>query len=114
MVQVQAIASTVYEHEPRPVPDAVIELGEAFGPNDAAELDDGPVVVASARKHGLADDDTLPAYRNPIRVFEFDDLTMVIGADSAGRMLEIGLASDSLRPRGSSSSCTPCPPAQSS
>jgi len=31
-------------------------------------------------------------YRNPIRVFEFDDLTMIIGADAAGRMLEVGVA----------------------
>ena len=36
----------------------------------------------------------LHAYRNPLRVFEFDDLTMLVGADAAGRMLEIGLASD--------------------
>lgn len=38
------------------------------------------------------DQDVLHAYRNPLRVFEFDDLTMLIGADAAGRMLEIGLA----------------------
>lgn len=51
-----------------------------------------PVVLASARKHGVADDDILHAYRNPIRVFEFDGLTMLIGADTAGRLLEIGTA----------------------
>jgi hypothetical protein len=33
----------------------------------------------------VTDDDMLHAYRNPIRVFEFDELTMLIGADSAGR-----------------------------
>lgn len=32
------------------------------------------------------------AYRNPIRVFELDDLTMLIGADEASRLLEIGVA----------------------
>jgi hypothetical protein len=52
-----------------------------------------PVILASARKHGVADDDMLHAYRNPIRVFEFDELTMLVGADAAGRLLEIGKAS---------------------
>ena len=51
-----------------------------------------PVIVASARKHGIPDEDMLHAYRNPIRVFELDDLVMLIGADESGRMLEIGVA----------------------
>jgi len=34
----------------------------------------------------------LHAHRNPIRVFELDDLVMLIGADESGRMLEIGVA----------------------
>ena len=51
-----------------------------------------PVVLASARRHGISDDDMLHAYRHPIRVFEFDDLTMLVGADKAGRVLEVGLA----------------------
>ena len=51
-----------------------------------------PVILASARKHGVTDDEMLHAYRNPIRVFEFDELTMLIGADSAARVLEIGTA----------------------
>ena len=51
-----------------------------------------PVILASARRHGVGDDDMLHAYRNPIRVFEFDDLSMVIGADTAGQLLEIGTA----------------------
>jgi hypothetical protein len=51
-----------------------------------------PVILSSARKHGVADDDMLHAYRNPIRVFEFDELTMLIGPDIAGRLLEIGTA----------------------
>ncbi|HUF33612.1 MAG TPA: hypothetical protein VMN58_10450 [Acidimicrobiales bacterium] len=33
----------------------------------------------------------LHAYRHPIRVFESDDLTMVIGGDRAGRPLEVGV-----------------------
>ena len=51
-----------------------------------------PVILASARKHGVSDNDMLHAYRNPIRVFEFDELTMLIGADPAGRLLEVGTA----------------------
>ena len=48
--------------------------------------------MASARKHGITDDDMLHAYRQPIRVFDLDDLDMLIGADYSGRMLEIGVA----------------------
>ena len=51
-----------------------------------------PVVLTSARKHGISDDDMLHAYRNPIRAFAFDDLTMLIGADRAGQFLGVGLA----------------------
>ncbi|HSJ85116.1 MAG TPA: hypothetical protein VLA91_15040 [Acidimicrobiia bacterium] len=51
-----------------------------------------PVIVASARKHGISDSDMLHAYRNPIRVFQVDDLVMLIGGDESGRMLEIGVA----------------------
>ncbi len=51
-----------------------------------------PVILHSARKHGVHDDDMLHAYRNPIRIFELDDLTMLIGPDTAGRLLEVGVA----------------------
>lgn len=51
-----------------------------------------PVIVASARKHGVPDENMLHAYRNPIRVFQMDDLVMLIGGDESGRMLEIGVA----------------------
>ena len=51
-----------------------------------------PVILASARKHGIDDEDMLHAYRNPIRVFDLDDLTMLIGPDTATRLLEIGVA----------------------
>jgi hypothetical protein len=52
-----------------------------------------PVILGSARKHQLSDDDILHAYRNPIRVFDVDDLTMLIGPDRATRLLEIGVVS---------------------
>lgn len=48
--------------------------------------------MASARKHGIPDEDMLHAYRNPIRVFELDDLAMLIGPDRSATLLEIGVA----------------------
>ncbi|HMS89013.1 MAG TPA: hypothetical protein PKE56_11245 [Acidimicrobiales bacterium] len=51
-----------------------------------------PVVLASARRHGIPDDDMLHAYRHPIRVFDLDGLTMLVGADISGRLLEVGVA----------------------
>jgi hypothetical protein len=51
-----------------------------------------PVILASARKHGLHDEDMLHAFHHPIRVFGFDDLTMLIGPDISGRLLEVGVA----------------------
>lgn len=51
-----------------------------------------PVILESARKHAISDDDMLHAYRNPVRVFEPDDLTMLIGAAHNGTPLEIGVA----------------------
>ncbi len=50
-----------------------------------------PVILASARKHRVSDDDMLHAYRNPIRVFDLDGLAMLIGPDTAARFLEIGV-----------------------
>jgi hypothetical protein len=55
-------------------------------------MEKDPVIAASARKHGITDNDMLHAYRNPIRVFELDDLVMLIGGDESGRMLELGVA----------------------
>ncbi len=51
-----------------------------------------PVILASARKHQISDDDMLHAYRNPIRVFDLDGLTMLIDPDTAARLLEIGVS----------------------
>ena len=51
-----------------------------------------PVILESARKHGIEDDDMFHAYRNPIRVFELDDLTMLIGPATSAQLLEIGVA----------------------
>ncbi len=51
-----------------------------------------PVIVASARKHGIHDDDILHAYRHPTRVLELDDLVMLLGASRTGQLLEIGVS----------------------
>ena len=51
-----------------------------------------PVIIATARKHGMHDDDMLHAYRNPVRVLELDDLVMLIGAARAGQLLEVGVS----------------------
>jgi hypothetical protein len=50
-----------------------------------------PVILGSARKHGIDDDDILHAYRHPIRVFEVDDLAMLVGGDHSGHPLEVGI-----------------------
>lgn len=50
-----------------------------------------PVILASARKHGITDEDMLHAYRNPTRVFELDDLTMLVGPDRSANLLEVGV-----------------------
>ncbi len=51
-----------------------------------------PAILASARRHGVLDDDMLHAYRNPIRVFDVDELIMLIGPDQSATLLEIGVA----------------------
>ena len=52
-----------------------------------------PVILSSARKHGVHDDDMIHAYQHPIRVVILDDLTMLVGPDLAARLLEIGVSS---------------------
>ena len=48
--------------------------------------------MASARKHQIADDDMLHTYRHPIRVFDLDELVMLIGPDTAARLVEVGVS----------------------
>jgi hypothetical protein len=49
------------------------------------------VILASARKHGIADEDVLHAYRYPIRIFDLEEgLRMIIGGDTSGKFLEVG------------------------
>ena len=49
---------------------------------------DAPLITASARKHGIGDDDII----HPILVDDLDDgFTMFIGPDQAGNLLEVGV-----------------------
>ncbi len=48
------------------------------------------VIAASARKHGVSDEDIRHAYQHPMGVFELDDgFTMIIGANHAAIIYEI-------------------------
>lgn len=50
------------------------------------------VIAASARKHGVSDEDIRHAYAHPIRVFELDEgFTMIIGANRAAIIYEVGV-----------------------
>lgn len=52
---------------------------------------DDPLVAPSALKHGLTEDEIRHAYRNPLRAWDLEDgFTMLIGANRAAIILEIG------------------------
>ena len=50
-----------------------------------------PIILESARRHGVSDQRMLDAYHNPIRVFENEDLVILVGSDEAARLLEVGV-----------------------
>ncbi len=55
-------------------------------------MGEGAYVAPSARKHGIDDQDMLHALAHPLRVFDLDDgFTMLVGPDTAGRLLEVGV-----------------------
>ena len=57
-----------------------------------------PFIAPSALKHGISREDILHAFRNPIRIFELDEnLYMIIGANQAAIILEVGVSIDSNR-----------------
>jgi hypothetical protein len=57
-----------------------------------------PFIAPSALKHGISREDILHAYRNPIRIFELDEnLYMIIGANRAAIILEVGVSVNSNR-----------------
>ena len=51
-----------------------------------------PAIADSARRHAIADEDILHAFRNPVASEDLDEgFTMLIGPDPAGNLLEIGV-----------------------
>ncbi len=61
--------------------------------------DQEPMILDSARRHQITDEDMLHALRNPVRTFLMaEDMTMVIGADTAARLIEVGVVESSHEP----------------
>ncbi len=57
---------------------------------------DAPLIAISARKHGIRDHDMIHAFNNPIPVDDLEEgLTMFVGADHAGNLLEVGVIDSS-------------------
>lgn len=55
-------------------------------------VSDEPPIASSAHKHGIAAEDLLHAFRNPLRAYDLDDgFTMLIGPASNGALLEVGV-----------------------
>jgi hypothetical protein len=51
-----------------------------------------PLIAPSARRHGVERDTILHAFNNPIRSEDLDEgMTMFVGPDHAGNLMEIGL-----------------------
>lgn len=50
-----------------------------------------PLIIASARKRGVADDDILHAFNHPIRYEDFDDsFVLLIGSTRSAQLIEVG------------------------
>ena len=55
-------------------------------------MDVVPLILDSARKHGISDEDMLHAFRNPIDAFQLDnDLVMLVGPSRTAVLLEVGI-----------------------
>ena len=50
-----------------------------------------PGILASARKHGIADQDMLHALRNAIVEVLDDDIVMIIGPNRHGNLIEVAI-----------------------
>lgn len=60
---------------------------------------DEPIILESARKHDVPDDDILHAFRNPIYVEPLDEgLTMLVGPSRAAHLLELGVVDSDAGP----------------
>ena len=50
-----------------------------------------PLIIASARKHGVADDDIVHAFDHPIRYEDLGDgFVMIIGPTRSAQLIEVG------------------------
>jgi hypothetical protein len=55
---------------------------------------DAPLIAPSALRHGISEETIVHAFNNPLRTEDLDeDLTMLVGPDSAGNLFEIGVVS---------------------
>ena len=50
-----------------------------------------PRIAPHAFKHGIAEEDIMHAYRNPMRIQRQGERLLLVGGDRAGRMLQIGV-----------------------
>ena len=73
-----------------PHPSTHVDVAMIRGYRDIVDID------ASARKHGVSDEDMLHALRHHRRAFQTDDadVTMFIGPSTKAEPLEIGLVTD--------------------
>ncbi len=50
-----------------------------------------PLIIASARKHRIADDDILHAFNQPLRYEDLDDgSVMIVGPTRSAQLIELG------------------------
>ncbi len=55
-------------------------------------MGDELIIAASARKHGVSDEDIRHAYAHPIRIYDLEEgFKVVIGANRAAIIYEIGV-----------------------
>lgn len=50
-----------------------------------------PLILRSARRHGVPDSLMLHAYWNTFKTVQEGDMTILVGDDGFGRMLEVGV-----------------------
>ncbi len=75
--------------KPMPQPSNVDVAMQRFASYLGGVMDE-PIIAPSAYKHGLAREDILHAYRNPLRIWDLGDgFTMMIGPNRAPIILEV-------------------------
>ena len=54
-------------------------------------MSEGPVIAASALRHGVTADDIRHALRHPVRIWDLGDgFVMTVGSSRAAALLEVG------------------------